>query len=142
MLIVGIISLVIAAILIVVHVMAKRRIGAIASARPQRAADLKALSSTMAAELGDGSLNEVAALSGTGHSDTPLTSPLGDRLCLAYRMSISRKYEEEYEEKDSDGNWRTRTRSGTETMSTQNEEVDFDLGSTHQGDSRSAQYRR
>jgi hypothetical protein len=66
-------------------------------------------------------------MEGRPEVDRPLVSPLGEQPCLYYRMTVHREYEEEYEERDSEGRVHRRTRRGSDTMSTEEQHLDFTL---------------
>lgn len=127
MTIAGGVLLVVAAVLVFVHVRARKRIGALLSARRATAGELAQIARTVAGEVGGGGFSEMAELVGQVRCDRPLVSPLGERPCLYYTMSVRRQYEEDYEERDSNGNVRRRTRRGSETMSSQSEHAPFEL---------------
>ena len=128
MLIAGIVLIVVSAVLIFMHVSARKRIGALLVAKPKAIGELKALSEQLASELGDGgALSEMVEMVGDVDCAQPLISPLGERPCVHYEMRITRRYEEEYEERDSEGRVRRRTRTGSEVMSSNRESRDFDL---------------
>jgi len=57
--------------------------------------------------------------------DQPLTSQLGEHSCVYYRMSVRRKYDEEYWEKDNNGNQVRKTRTGTDVVSDTKESCPF-----------------
>ncbi|MEZ4473096.1 MAG: GIDE domain-containing protein [bacterium] len=123
----GIIFLIIGVVLVVVHVLARRKEGRLVAARPFTSGELATVASTVAGEIGDGGFKQLAELVGEADCARPLQSPLGQVPCLYYSMRISRRYEEEYWERDQNGNQVRRTRSGTEIMSSESQGVDFDL---------------
>ncbi|MCB9524121.1 MAG: hypothetical protein H6702_12245 [Myxococcales bacterium] len=125
MLVIGIILIVAAVGLGVAHVMARRKTGYLLAASDQTAGALADIARRVAGEIGGGGFQEFVTLTGHARCDQPLMSPLGERPCLYYRATVTRQYEEEYEERDSQGNVRRRTRRGSETMSSQSEHVDF-----------------
>ncbi len=127
MLVFGIILIVAAIGLVVVHVMARRKTGYLLAAQDQTAGALADIARRVAGEIGGGGYSEFVTLTGQAQCPQPLASPLGDRACLHYRMSVTREYEEDYEERDSEGRVRRRTRRGSETMSSQSEATDFTL---------------
>lgn len=127
MLPIGIILIVAAVVLVVVHVFARRKTGHLLAAQNSSPGALASLAGKVAGELGGGGFSEFATLTGRPEVDQPLVSPLGVRPCLYYRMTVTRKYEEEYTERDQQGNVQRKTRRGSETMSTQEEFCDFRL---------------
>jgi hypothetical protein len=127
MLPIGIFLIVAAVVLVVVHVFARRKTGHLLAAANATPGGLSDLASKISGELGGGGFSEFATLTGEGATEQPLVSPLGVRPCLYYRMTVTRRYEEEYTERDQQGNTRHKTRTGSETMSTQEEFCDFHL---------------
>ena len=125
MLVVGIVLIVIAAGLIVWHVFARRKAGELKTAKPSKVADLLDLARRMAEEIGDGGLTEFAELTGTASREEPLISPLAERPCLYYEMTVTRRYEEEFSYQDKDGRTRRGTRQGSEVMSRESDYGDF-----------------
>ena len=123
----GGVLLVLGVILIVVHVRSKRRAGYLIAARPSKAGELTATASTVAKEIEGGDFRHFAALRGQPVCASPLTSPLGERPCLYYSMTITRRYEEDYYTKDNEGRQIRRTRTGSEIMSSEVDQVRFDL---------------
>ena len=127
MLIAGIVLLVAAVGLIVAHVMARRRTGYLLAAHDRTAQSLIDTAATVASEVGAGGFTEFVTLQGRPEVGQPLISPLAEQPCLYYRMTIRREYEEEYEERDSEGRTHQRTRRGSDTMSTEEQHLDFML---------------
>lgn len=121
----GVILLLVGIGLVIWHVLAKKKIGALRVARDMTRAQIDETASLLSGELGGGSFKEFVALRGRPECDSPLISPLGERECLYYEMKIIREYEETYREKDSDGHMRTRTRRSSETMSSESNGVAF-----------------
>jgi len=127
MLIAGIVVLILTAVFSIIHVVQRRKIGHLLTARTTTIGELANTARAVAGELGGGGFTEMAALNGNVQCDTPLVAPLSGRPCLYYRMSVSRRYEEEVERRDSEGRVTRSVRQGTETMSTQEEGCRFDL---------------
>ncbi len=123
----GVILLVVAAVLVFVHVRARKKVGALLTASAQTVSQMLGTAKTLAGELGAGSFSEMVEVSGQVRCPGPLISPLGERPCVYYDMSVRRQYEEDTEERDAQGNVRRATRRGSETMSSQSERVDFEL---------------
>lgn len=123
MFVAGIVLLVLTLILAVVHVVQRRRIGHLLTARKTTVGELAETARTVAGELGGGGFEEVAALTGTVNCDAPLVAPLSGRPCLFYKMTVQRRYEEDVERRDDKGNVSRHTQRATETMSSQQESV-------------------
>lgn len=123
----GVVVLLLAVGLVIWHVIARRKEGRLVAARPSTAGELAQIAKTVAGEIGGGGFKQFAELAGQVQCPQPLRSPLGSATCLYYRMSISRRYEEEYWDTDSKGNRTRRTRSGSEVMSSETRGCDFDL---------------
>lgn len=90
--------------------------------------ELQEMSKEIAAELGPGSYNEQVELRGNIECAAPLISELSESPCVHYRMSIERKYEEQYEHYDQQ-NDRTelRTRKGSESVASNTRSCPFML---------------
>jgi len=127
MLVAGVVLLVLTAIFAIVHVVQRRKIGHLLTAKQATIGELVNTARAVAGELGGGGFEEMASLRGTIKCDTPLVAPLSGRPCLHYSMSVKRRYEEDYERQDGNGNTVHDTRRGTDTMSTQSEGVGFEL---------------
>lgn len=127
MLVAGIILLVLTLIFAIVHVVQRRKIGHLLTAKQSTIGELANTARAVAGELGSGGFEEMAALTGTVRCDTPLVAPLSGRPCLYYRMSVKRRYEEDVERRDSNGNITRSVNRGSETMSTQSEGAAFEL---------------
>ena len=125
--VVGGILIVVAIVLVVVHVLSKKKIGALLMARVVSLPELRASAANIASELGAGGFTEFVALEGSLLCDNPLISPLGGHECAYYSMEVRRRYEETYEERDDDGQVRIRTRQSSDTMSREQRNTDFEL---------------
>lgn len=123
----GVILLVIGVFLVFIHVRAKRKAGYLIAARPSKVEELASTARTVAAEIEGGDFRQFAELRGRVVCPRPLVSPLAEAPCLYYRMTITRRYEEEYTTRDSDGRTVRRTRTGSETMSTETDQVGFEI---------------
>lgn len=124
----GIVVLVLTLILGIVHVVHRRKIGHLLTARKTTVGEIETTARALAGELGEGGFDEMSALTGTVECRAPLVAPLSGRECLYYEMAVRRRYEEQVERRDAEGDVRYETRRGTETMSTQSEGVrSFDL---------------
>jgi hypothetical protein len=71
------------------------------------------------------SLNERCEVKGVVECDAPLTAPLSDKPCVAYKKLVTRQYEEEVTETDSDGKQETKTQRGHETVESNDQRVNF-----------------
>lgn len=67
-------------------------------------AELNEDASAAAKELGPGSFRQEVKIRGVVGCDTPLVAELSHTLCVSYRFSVTREYEETLWEKDSNGN--------------------------------------
>lgn len=114
-------------ILIVVHVRSKRRAGYLIAARPSKAGELAQTAGTVAAEIEGGDFRHFASVYGKSVCPEPLISPLAERPCLYYSMTITRRYEEEYYTKDNEGRRVRRTRTGSQVMSRETDDTPFDI---------------
>lgn len=108
----------------------QKRVARLSLVQRRTASELASLSSSIAAELGAGSFREPVELVGSIKSADPLISPLGQRQCVYYQMSVTRRYEEDAWRKDSNGRRERYTQSGTETVNddTQSREFRIDDG--------------
>ena len=88
-------------------------------------AELERLARDIAAEIGPGSLNQVAEIKGVVESPNPLKAEMSGTDCIWYRSTVTREYEESYTEKDSNGNTRNATRRGSETVSANERRLPF-----------------
>ncbi len=94
------------------------------------AADLAALASDVAKEIGPGSFTRVVELKGTAEAapgSPPLVAEMSGTPCVYCRAVATREYEERYEEVDKDGNRRSGTRRGSETVSSNERRAPFAL---------------
>jgi hypothetical protein len=123
----GGVLLVLGVILIFVYVRSKRRAGYLIAARASKVGELEQTASTVASEIDGGGFRHFAELSGQAVCPNPLISPLAEEPCLYYSMAITRRYEEEYYTRDKNGNQVRRTRTGTDVMSSESRQVDFEL---------------
>ncbi|MEB3289119.1 MAG: E3 ubiquitin ligase family protein [Leptolyngbya sp.] len=90
-------------------------------------AQLKSLAAAVAQEIGSGDWRDYVSVCGTISAQTPLTSPMKGVPCIGYRNSVVREYEETVQEEDSQGNRTTRTQRGSETISSENQSVPFEV---------------
>ncbi|MGK0358507.1 MAG: hypothetical protein ACI9U2_000796 [Bradymonadia bacterium] len=123
----GGVLLVLGVILIFVHVRSKRRAGYLIAARPSKAGELAKTAGAVAAEIEGGDFRHFASLYGQSVCPSPLISPLAERPCLYYSMTITRRYEEDYYTTDNEGRRVRRTRTGSQVMSSETDDTPFDL---------------
>jgi hypothetical protein len=77
------------------------------------AKDLIETARAVAADIGSGAFAEFTEVKGIVRCDAPLTSELAKIPCVYYHMTITRQYEETYQERDQQGRSVTRTRQGS-----------------------------
>lgn len=100
----------------------------IREARAATVGELKGLADAVAEEMGRGSWSEYVKVVGkVGSAGEVLTSPLTNRPCVEYRVTVTREYEYEEERTDSNGHRHCETKRGSETVSSQCEKVPFAL---------------
>lgn len=131
MLIVGIIFFIIAIVIMVVRFFAvkkqekllgteRKKIGEVVHFAQEAKAEL--------AELGEENLiDERGAFVGMAECAEPLIAPFSQRKCLYYKMEVSYKAVERYQERDSNGNMQTRTRTVTKTLESNEQSTRFTL---------------
>jgi len=90
-------------------------------------AEVRALHEKVAAQIGSDLFAQRVALAGMLECDDPLTAPLSQMACVAFRYRITRRWEEEYEERDDAGKLCRRVRSGSEIVSSNERRVRFRL---------------
>lgn len=96
--------------------------------REARAASIKELAEladSVAEEMGRGSWSEYVKVVGKVEGGKVLTSPLTKRPCVAYKVSVHRKYEYEVEERDEHGHTKCVTKQDSECVSSQDEAIPF-----------------
>ena len=98
MLVVGICLIVLAAILIFLHVSSRKRIAALLVAKQKRFDEITHEKDLLAKELGGGSYEEFVSFEGNAVCPQPLISPIANVPCIHYEATVSREYEEEYED--------------------------------------------
>jgi hypothetical protein len=82
---------------------------------------------SISGELGKGNYSETVEVKGLSKSNKPLKSEHKKVDCVWYRSNIIREYEEEVEVTDSQGNRRRETRRGSETVSTVENAIPFEV---------------
>lgn len=97
----------------------------IQSTETSSASELAGLAAEVAKEIGAGSFTRAAEVKGTVECAGPLRAEMSGTPCVHYRTSVTREYEERYEETDKDGNRRSGTRRGSETVSSNERSVPF-----------------
>ncbi len=79
-------------------------------------------------DLGIGNYSgNIVELKGVATSTQPLIADFSQRPVVYYENSVTREYEYTVQEKDNNGNYRTVTRRGSETVSSNKQEIPFDL---------------
>lgn len=79
-------------------------------------------------ELGEeNSAAEELTVVGMPKCESPLISPLGQKECIYYEMSVTAERIEHYQERDSEGNLRDRTRRITDTLDASSNSTRFTL---------------
>jgi len=127
MVVFGIILIVVALGLVGGWFWKKKTLETLQGVERKTAGELQELIKEIGGEIGGGSYRELVELAGDIDCESPLKSPLGERDCVYYRMSVKREYEEEYYDTDSDGNQVRKTRRGSETNTSNTENRDFHL---------------
>ena len=126
MLVAGICLIVLAVILIVAHVFARKRIAALLVAKPLSTKEIAQEADLMNREMGEtGGYQSMVTVEGNALCKAPLSSPIANMPCLHYEATVTREYEEDYEERDQNGHIHRRTRRGSEVISSQSESCDF-----------------
>lgn len=121
----GIIVLVVAVIL---YFMARSQQGkstAMSVAETMSAQALHDLHQRIVENVGADALQEQCEVKGVIECDEPLSSPVSNTLCVAYRYTATREYEERVTETDDEGQRTTRTESGSQTVESKDERVKF-----------------
>lgn len=94
----------------------------------RKVADLVEIAGEISEELGTGSYSERVEIVGDVECDQPLVSPLAERPCVYYSMSVTREIEEKVEADGSAGSQSpTRTRRTSETVSSDSQGTQFRL---------------
>lgn len=129
MLIAGIIIMVVAGILAFVSQRNKKRVYELRSVERRSCNDVVQMANEVKSDMAEfgpteGTFSQVCELVGDVVCDRPLTSQIGNRPCVHYSVTVTRKYEERYW--DSQANVH-KTRQQTETVSTQSESTPFRL---------------
>lgn len=127
MVVVGFILIAIAVALLLVQRSYRQRSFSVKSARPVKASDLHTTAKAVAAEIGGGDWRDYVRLWGTIRCDHPLISELKQVPCVHYRYQVRREYEETRRQKNAEGHWETITQRGSETLSSHQQSVPFEL---------------
>lgn len=125
MLIVGIILIVVAGGLLFGYRGKTHSADELRGVERRQAGDLAELVKEIGSEVGQGAFRERVEIVGQVECEAPLTSPLGERPCLHYAMTVRREYEETYYDRDSQGREQRRTRRSSEVVSQQTESALF-----------------
>jgi hypothetical protein len=75
--------------------------------------DLREAARVVASEIGSGAFTELTEVKGTVRCDAPLISELAKIPCVYCKTTITRQYEESYQERDQEGRMVARTRQGS-----------------------------
>ncbi len=89
------------------------------------ASELEDLRAHAAAAVGPGYFARVVELKGIGECPSPLTAPVTQTPCAAYRTLVKRESEEERWERDAQGRSRSQRYRSSETVSRDERTVDF-----------------
>ena len=130
MVIIGCILIVIGGVLVFVQKNQKTKAFSIKSARSATAAELNATAREIAAEIGGGNWRDYIKVRGAVHTDQPLMSELKQTPCVYYTTAVRREYEETVTEKDAEGKSVQKTRRGSETISSNQQSLPFQLQDT------------
>ncbi len=104
----------------------KTRLEAISSVETSDAAALNDIYQGVAGEVGKGYFEQPAEIKGVIECENPLESEIGKHTCVYYRMSVTREWEEDYDEKDGETGKNVRkTRKGSEVMSSNTRSTRF-----------------
>ena len=117
MVVFGILLILLAAGLLVGNRLKSRGADELRGVERRQAGELSALVTEIGAEIGQGAFRERAEIVGQIECDAPLTSPLGEKPCLHYDMTVRREYEETYYDRDSQGREQRRTRRSSDVVS-------------------------
>jgi hypothetical protein len=93
-----------------------RKLYQIKSIETSSALELKEISSSVAADIGAGSFNQITEVKGKAVCDSPLTSELAKVQCVYYSMNVAREYEETYWDTDANGNRVQQIRRSSENV--------------------------
>ncbi len=95
-----------------------KRMEAMSAVETSTAAALQDIYQGVAAGVGKGYFEQPAEMKGVIECDTPLESELGKQPCVYDSMTVTRKWEEDYEEEDEEtGRMVQKTRQGSDTVS-------------------------
>jgi hypothetical protein len=97
------------------------------STETSKAGELALAAADVAKEIGAGSFNKLTEVKGQVECASPLRAEISEEACVWYRSTVTREYEEHYQEKDSEGRSRTGTRRGSEVVSKNERSVPFSL---------------
>jgi len=123
--VIGVILILVAAGLLWSSRSSNKKVAQLSLVQRRTAAELTSLSTSIASELGAGNFREPVELVGSITCADPLVSPLGQRPCVHYQMSVVRRYEEDAWRKDSNGRRERYTQSGTETVNDESQSRQF-----------------
>ena len=126
--VIGIILYAIAAFLIYNYFQIKKRAEVMSSVETSTTAALHQVCQGVADEIGKGSFEQQAEVKGILECNEPIESEIAKQQCVHYRMSVSRKWEEDYYEKDEEtGQNVKKTREGSDTVANNSRSVPFSI---------------
>ena len=99
----------------------------IREARSATIGELQGLADAVAEDIGRGSWSEYVKVAGKITGGRALSSPLTNRPCVQYKVTVTREYEYEEERTDSHGHRHCETKRGSECVSSQHEAIPFGL---------------
>lgn len=126
MAIIGIVCYLVAAFLVYQYFSSKKRMEALSAVETSTTASLREICQSVAADIGGGSFEQAAEVKGMIECKEPLESEIGKLPCVHYSMSVTRKWEEDYEEKDQQtGKMVRKTRQGSDTEASNTRAIPF-----------------
>jgi hypothetical protein len=125
MIYIGIALIVIGGILIFVRASTQKKLFEIKSTETFKAKDLVDLYESVKSDVGMGGFSKIIEVKGMSKADNPLTSEIAKQPCVYYSMTVTREYEETYQEKDANGNYVTKTRRAEDTISSNTQRIPF-----------------
>ncbi|MFA5625588.1 MAG: GIDE domain-containing protein [Bradymonadales bacterium] len=131
MYILAVLFFIVAAVILVFRAFDAKKQSQLSGAERKKIGEVVRLASETKAELADlgdeNLISERGAYVGMPTCDEPLISPLGQKPCLYYKMEVSYKAIETYQERDSNGNMQTRTRHVNRTLQSDEASTRFTL---------------
>jgi hypothetical protein len=127
MIIAGIISLVIGAILLFVRMRSQNKLLEIQSTPLSSARDITDLAASVTSEIGRGGFRQYVSVAGRTRCGAPLVSELAQKECVYYAMNVEERYEESYTETDSNGRTVQKTRTSSSTVASNTRCAPFEV---------------